>query len=984
LKALAKVDWKSAEPLLQSLSSGDQPRTAAFVLTLLYRHALAAKDTSGEELYRARLRAIAADRTAPARARDMAIDELSLTEWAGRDEWYLSLFADETLLSPSDGSYGFSPLTTLFNRDPDKWIPIMTKLVESKDAAVRQNAASCFVIFVNGRGPTSKRRDAVLPVLRWLSDPGWLRISSTYRAWFIQNMDELDMPESVPGLIWIVEHEESNRHWAARTLVHYKDQRAVPALKKALAEEKNEDHRRDILQGLVASGGLTEAEQLAALEAYAAELTTPSGREEIERYRSYGDEPLPLPVSIGSYLARQKDAPDALVRAVLGRAENLRMKNPAQARALQGVAEGWQSRQVDLDILRRIGTGTADATTISNALERSAVLRESAQAELQQLAGAGGFARGVAAVVLRDEALAQSLLASGDEATHIALLACARLVQMPLPVAQIGVLLRSKNADLALAAERYLLAEDSREARELLWARHPGEAFVTGWRENTPLIGGSDFSAINSAEEKLRAELFRKEDPPAEIYALLGNHERPLHVLRVYPKRAVYTHYEDDSRYRERAVTAEELSRFKQFVTSSSLLDFGPQISPCHHDCRVSEFLLLRREGGRRVFSHQGMSGWMPVLANFDLLGRNGATVYYRLAEEIKGLEVLIADKNLTVKDVWHVGADLRVLVERGETPEETSPQQEDSDNDGKENEEDDAAARAKRLREEIARAKARVSWRTFSGGNLGDVTAQPEGYSAFNEVILDVDEEKFPAHLNTPPARTAAGNYYVLAAEISEGGLWKKAPGQRAVRISRGEGAYANPLLTPDGVWAVAARAKNDWGRPNDVVRVNLRTGREYRVNLAPAEQFWPVAYIPAHGKVLLRRARDDDSRSESDGPATPEYYLLDAQTGRTELARGVFEPLLQEGNRPLQPTGRADEYWAAIPDRRKNETQVGRYSLRDFSFRKTFVVPHLTFDSMSAWVDEAGNKLYVVYEGQLLRLPLQSLPLPEGRKDN
>jgi hypothetical protein len=55
-----------------------------------------------------------------AAARDTAIVALSLTEWAGRDEWYLSLFKDPTLLSPSDGHYGFDPLTTLFDTDPEK------------------------------------------------------------------------------------------------------------------------------------------------------------------------------------------------------------------------------------------------------------------------------------------------------------------------------------------------------------------------------------------------------------------------------------------------------------------------------------------------------------------------------------------------------------------------------------------------------------------------------------------------------------------------------------------------------------------------------------------------------------------------------------------------------------------------------------------------------------------------------------------------
>jgi hypothetical protein len=41
-------------------------------------------------------------------------------------------------------------------------------------------------------------------------------------------------------------------------------------------------------------------------------------------------------------------------------------------------------------------------------------------------------------------------------------------------------------------------------------------------------------------------------------------------------------------------------------------------------------------------------------------------------------------------------------------------------------------------------------------------------------------------------------------------------------------------------------------------------------------------------------------------------------------------------------------NEFWAAIPDRMKNQTQVGRYNLGDFSFKPLLVV-HIAFDSMS-----------------------------------
>lgn len=969
LNALANVDWESAAPLLQTLSGGSQPRVAAQALKLLYQHAVEEKDSADEEKYRARLQAVAADRNAPAKARDTVIEALSFTEWPGRDEWYLSLFADDTLREPTDGSYLYSPLTTLFNRDPDKWIPVMAKLVESKDPAVRQNAANCLVDYVNSH----PRRDAILPVLRWLSDPDWLDINGTERAWFMQHMNDVEIPESVPGLIWIVENEKSNRMWAARTLAHYKDPRAIPALKKALADEQNESYREYIIEGLLASGGITEAEQLSALEAYALKLTTEEGRQELERYGFDESNPLPPTVSIGKYLARQKEPPEALVRATLARVESLQRMNPAQARALLGVIQGWQSRLVDLDMLHRIGAGNADATMIANALERREKLRTTVAAELQSLVGAGGAPQGVAAVLLEDALLAQNILGTGDEATQIALLACARLVQMPLPVAQVGALLRSKNANLSLAAERYLLAEDSPLARELLWEHHPQQAFITGWRENIRLISENNFAAMDKAEEKLRAELLKPEDAPLEIFALLGDDEQPLYVLRVYARRAVYTHYEE-ARYSERVITGAELNRFRTFVTSNNVAELGPQFGFCRHDCWVAEFLMLKRQRGRRVFSHQGSGAWVTLLANFDMLGGDGAKIHYRLEDEIKGLEVLYADDTLPVKDVWQRGDDLRVRVEREATLEEDK--QEAEENDESDEVVDIAAARVARRRRQVERARARISWRPFKDGKLGEATSPPEGCATFDENRLEIDDNAFPSHLNSHLAQAVSGDFVVLAGDLSEGGLWKKAAGQQAVRISSGEGVYANPIVTPDGQWAIAAKAESNWGEPNDVVRFNLKTGREYRVNLPPAKDFEPLMYVAAQGRVLLRRAQGNDDEKNSDASSSPEFYLLDAATGRTQPVTGVFEPLQEEGRGFLQPTGRPFEVWAAIPDKALNQTRVGRYSLKDFSFEVRLVVPHLTFESADMWADEGGAKLYIVYEGQLLRLPLPASP--------
>src|SRR5262249_49133269 len=149
---------------------------------------------------------------------------------------------------------------------------------------------------------------------------------------------------------------------------------------------------------------------------------------------------------------------------------------------------------------------------------------------------------------------AGAILTSTDQEAQIALLAGARLMQTSLPLNTVGPLLKSKNLLLQAAAERYLLSEDSKEARTLLWQHHPDEAFITGWRENISLIGGDNFDQMGKLEEKLRAELF-KPDGPGEIFALFGNGEQLGYVLRIYTDKAVYTVYEDSSRYREREIS---------------------------------------------------------------------------------------------------------------------------------------------------------------------------------------------------------------------------------------------------------------------------------------------------------------------------------------------------------------------------------------------------------------------------------------------
>jgi len=958
LVALAQIDWSMAKPLAETLVNTAEQRTATLALTLLYRHSIEEKDAAAELKFRNQLQSIASNRSYPGRAREEAIENLSLTEWSGRDEWYLSLFNDDTLIQLRDGNYGFSPLTTLFTREPDKWIPVMTKLVAGKDRLQQQTAGSCLVRYAIA----DPRRDVILPVLRWLSDPDWIPIYTSERGSFMQKMAELEVPESVPGLIWVVENDKSYDTWAARTLAHYKDPRAIPALKKALAQS-DENDRPLILEGLLASGGLTEAEQVDALEAYAAKRTTDEGRAEVEKY--YQRDALPLPISIGRYLAGLNNPSDALVRAVLTHVASLRQKNEPLSRSLLEITHKWQGRQIDLDLLKRIAANTADANTIITALERRANLRESVGSELHSLIAASGAAQGIGVILLDDNETAAAILTSTDQEAQIALLACARLTQTSLPLNAVGPLLKSKNLLLQSAAERYLLVEDSKEARTLLWQHHPNEAFITGWRENIQLIGGSNFDQMGKSEEKLRAELF-KPDGPQEIFAFFGNGDLLGHVLRIYADKAVYTVYEDSSRYREREISKSEVASFKQFVSTSGIGDIGPRFGSCHYDCMPSEFLMLTKEGGRRFFSHEGIGGAsLAIVVNFEVLGR-GAKTKYNFEQEIKGSELLFADDSLSVMDVWQRGDEIRIFVERPETEEERAAGRSPGPSEKDE-------TQAERWQRELVREKARVSWRNLKNNDASSVTTAPDGYSTFDVARFPLDDSDESAP-NERQVKVLTPNSILIAKNFD--GLWKQVAGTKAVRISGEDGAYANPVVTPDGKWVVISKADTDWSSPNYLVRINLETGREFRVRLEPADQLDAIAFVPLQNKILLRRSKDDpDEATVKPVPSNiPEYYLIDPQTGQVQTISGEFAPLRQEGNRFLQPTDKPGEYWSAIPDETKNQTQVGRYNLKDFSFTPVLVVPKISFDSMSMWVDEKQGKIYVVYRDQLIRLPLKS----------
>ncbi len=304
----------------------------------------------------------------------------------------------------------------------------------------------------------------------------------------------------------------------------------------------------------------------------------------------------------------------------------------------------------------------------------------------------------------------------------------------------------------------------------------------------------------------------------------------------------------------------------------------------------------------------------------------------YALKERIKELEVLSADDQHPVKYVCKQGNDIRALVK------EKDSGWNETDGDRK-------------WEEEVWR------WRSVVDNRLGEITDQPAACP-----ILDAQED-LPVEMrerrHSPESdlwKTRSGRNMVLGGKWKERkGLWLYAPGLEPKLIV--EGDYSALLVTPDGNHLIAVKSGPFLGT---LVRIDLRTSRETKVE---TDHFlYPVTLVPGSGKVYFHRYREEHA----------EHLLLDPATGKIEVVKGEFEPLGDQNFRPLQPVTGSREYWAAIPDSEKRLTRVGRYDTRTFRFNPLIEIPEIQFASDYMCVDEEAKRIYLTYNGHLLRLPL------------
>jgi len=987
LKALARLDWDAARPILESLASAGKFFVTPVALALLYEHAMQNGDSAQAESHRALLKAIVTNRQASWSARAEVLMSLMKTEWGGQEEWLVSLFADPTLSNipedeiesaveskdessaktdaakgaiaiedvPVARDVGFSGefkpgiLASVFHRNIDKWLPVVSDLAGHSHRTVRQAAVKCLASFLNYKSCDEKRKKEIAQRLApCLTEPGWAAAED--RLSLIESLVNLQAPELLSGLIWVLEHDEDqdNRAAAAEAVTQYRDPRVIPALRHALEREENENRREKIVTALAECGGFSDDEMAAAIEAYAKTVVSEGGEQEIGIAEAGdSDKSLPLKVSIGRILRKSEtiQATEGMAIRLFERAKALRTSQPAVAREILRSIEGAPLRVAKINLVERIGAGWADIDALTLALENRDSVQKSAGDELYGLIKQGGYAAGIAATILNDEREQRETLGGTDAKAQLALLAGARYLREKLPVELASKLLDSPNRALAKAAESYLEVEDSAAARKLVMARHPGEAYILG---DIFTIGDRrlSFKIPPSWEEAMRKEI--KSDPGLEAIYALGRTDSERFsngvIIRVRDGKAEISLYEVEGRRNVRLLTESEFEELRSFTSRQEVEDLGPESHDDDAGRRDYEYLRLTKEGGRRIALdglhrapknptlHEELSGL------FYRLSRSGEFITrYAIEDKIPGVEVLLADKNQEAMMICGEGREIRVLIgEKG--------------------------APLRRL------AEAMPEGREFSSGKPGKLTDDPTACRVLSMISL-LMKNKWNDNFGDLSLPARSGDAWVYSLLGKDAGIWKFEPGAEPAKII--SGSYVSPFVTPDGKWLVAIKTMNEGGEYSPrLVRHNLQTGKEFPVIMPNAGYHPPCVFVAAHGKVLL-------GGSGSLGQAGPGAinYLLDPETGKVQQVKGEFRPLIERFPRELQPTGNPNEFWAAVADEQKRATSLGRYDSRNFVFRPLVELPGLKLSNSDFWVDVTGSKIWFTDHGHLLRIPLPAM---------
>lgn len=954
LQALARLDPHAAEKLLLQLSANRDAFVRAAALVWLHRLQLAGPNDPRLPLWRSNLQKTAASSFAPFRARDYAVTGLMEAQWDGRDEWFLGLFADPSLAIYQTNELVLIPLVRVTAANPDYWIPKIVPLVGNPNPTIHNNAVRCLCEFARQKS----RADALRALLPWVGNPNWADLGGdTPRRDVVYSLTQVDLPECVPGLLQAVEREQEYiLLGVVEALAHYHVKTAAPAVRAAV--DRAPELKRDSMTLAAIELGAYSAEEMAlAIQALLHQLSTEKGEAELENYDPIiGGMQLDPQVRLGKLLWHQPIENEELVRRLLRLSPELARSEPQSAERLSIIIAGWKGDAAMEAITQRLQSGELSAPWIAQLLAH----RKERATQVARIAGLHGISRGVQAACTGVPADADAVLHGEDRSARLALLACARHIRLPLPLDSIAPFMDAPDVQLAHAAESYLATMDDPAARAVVLRHHPKQALILGGQEPDFYDPkGEYFSPAPNAEQTMQ-RLVLSDDGPLEILALLssggwGNDGQRL--VLVYSDRTVLQWLESGGRRRERVVPAGELARLRAWLDTQRVDDLAPYDEGAADGIQYT-YIRLTRDGGRQI-SMNNPPGPERFPAVF--LSRPAKTpdpaIYGRLVDQFR----LISSPPMTVTyEPLSSMPGFRLLHanEQGRAQALTW----------------DRGKLVVQLRRDQGITYRALGKDGLSDGAVGTPSLFQEEASVEHWDSAFIRPSGSPVSVKTGP----------LAGKILWPG-WRQKDDVRGIWASdskSGEpalfmrGVYADLVPSADGKWLMAAKEEGpDWATPNGIVRINVARRREFPIDLPPADNARPLAWLPAHAKALIYRAKDSyPGTKDQVGPDEPEFHLLDPASGELSKTTGEFQPFLQQPRQSLQPSSRPHEVWAALPSGQpdKPATTVGRYDTRDFRFETVLTIPALSFSSPDMWVDETAHHVTFLVNGDVLQLAL------------
>lgn len=770
-------------------------------------------------------------------------------------------------------------------------------LLKDRRPVVRRNVACILCRFVEGEDPDQQVLRALVPSL---SDTDWLKAVKYQSTILIEATGKVKVPEAVPALLHILRSGDADRLEAAKALETYRP----PGFRAAWEEacKKIDIGGSELARVGVRQGWYTVDDQVAAVAQYLLK------RDNLDSHGyDWGETPQDH-LALASFY----DQPEAeLGRGLAGLARSWYTDGRPQLQELEERLLEYSGKAIDDYLLDRIEMGDVSADFLRRLLERGDAWGDGGLSKLKRMTKDAGPASGVALVILADSHQASQALAEDDRQRSLAILACARIVGMPLSATSLREAYRVPGLEKAVVS--YLETSEEPVQMKLLESLQ-SDYIVTGRTTGDRVIQEQERELIARYRAKGKGELYALQTYHEGHTIYLAGAELWVdgdHAELIFENNKLRHLIRDDDApsYERRVVGSEELTAFRSFILEKKVDTWPKWVHVTSHHATCYQYLHLTSEGGRRVaviynFPDGPGEKYGELIDLFQQMKEKPSETVYQLQKDLPGFKVI--DDHSEAMAICDDPEGLKV-------------------------------------REKDWRGK--VTWRLLTDSGLGAVTSPAEGYEA------SPPEGTFSSR----PTALAEGEF--LTNDLLH--LIVRRPNERPTTFL--DGAFGWIVLDAERRQALAVQSKSgtregDWQH----LLINFFTGDVREVDIPVGSEARPLAYLPGR-QAYLSVARDADYELINKG------YVVDATGGNAIEVQGDFRPWEQPDARPLQSAGDG-RYWTTVQT--PLGTEIGIVDENTLAYQAVAHYPGLQFNANQMWIQ--GDHA-VVTVGDVLSLPLK-----------